>query len=108
MAYPAEDVLQTWLDALSGLDIRVKKMFGCFCVYCSGQAVGWLSEMVFSLKEVGLTYLPESLERPLPGASIREIVIPLDLCRAPWLPQAVRDTAEAVATQKERNGGRSR
>jgi len=107
MAYPTEDVLQTWLDALAGLDIRVKKMFGCYCVYCGGQAVGWLSENVFSLKEVGLTYLPENLERPLPGASIQEIVIPLDLCRAPWLPRAVQDTAEAVLARKERKSGKN-
>ena len=54
MAYPDEGVVQTWLDALKGLDVRVKKMFGCYCVYCDDQPVGWISQGVFSLREVGL------------------------------------------------------
>ena len=40
MAYPDGGVVQTWLDALRGLNIRVKKMFGCYCVYCDSQPVG--------------------------------------------------------------------
>lgn len=37
MPYPPDDVVRTWLDALSGLDVRVKKMFGCYCLYCDGR-----------------------------------------------------------------------
>ena len=61
MAYPDDGVVQTWLDAWEGLNIRLKKMFGCYCVYCDGQAVGWLSGSTFSLREVGLDYLPGRL-----------------------------------------------
>ena len=41
-------------DALKDLNVRVKKMFGCYCVYCDDEPVGWLSEDVFSLREAGL------------------------------------------------------
>lgn len=43
MAYPDDHTLQLWLDALRGLNVRVKKMFGCYCLYCDDQPVGWLS-----------------------------------------------------------------
>ena len=46
MAYPDDGTVQTWLDALHGLDIRLKKMFGCYCVYCDGVAVGWLLSLI--------------------------------------------------------------
>ena len=94
MAYPDEGVVQTWLDALRGLNIRVKKMFGCYCVYCDDQPVGWLSDTVFSLREVGLTYLPGDLKRPAPADQVQEIPIPLDYCQCHWLPRAVQDTAD--------------
>lgn len=95
MPYPDDAVVQTWLDALQGLDIRIKKMFGCCCLYCDGQPVGWLSGTVLSLREVGLPGLPGELKRPSPGDKIQEIVIPLDLCTAEWLPKLVQDTAGA-------------
>ena len=100
MAYPDEGVVQTWLDALQGLDVRVKKMFGCYCVYCDDQPVGWLSESAFSLREVGLSYLPEDLKRPSPEDQIQEIVIPLDDCNCDWLPRAVQDTANMRKAKK--------
>ena len=40
MAYEEEIMVQEWLDHLKGLDVHVKKMFGCYCLYCDGQAVG--------------------------------------------------------------------
>lgn len=93
MAYPDDGVVQTWLDALKDLNIRVKKMFGCYCVYCDDEPVGWLSEDVFSLREAGLTYLPDALKRPTPGDRVQEIPIPLDYSSCEWLPQAVQETA---------------
>ncbi len=42
MSYATEDVLQGWLGNLKGLDVEVKKMFGCHCLYCDDQAVGWI------------------------------------------------------------------
>ena len=94
MAYPDDGVVQTWLDGWEGLNIRLKKMFGCYCVYCDGQAVGWLSGSTFSLREVGLDYMPGRLKRPAPGDAIQEIPVPLDECGQEWLPRAVQDTAE--------------
>lgn len=93
MAYPDESVVHAWLDALKDLDVHVKKMFGCYCVYCDGQPVGWLTECVFSLREVGLPYLPDDLERPSSKSRCQEIVIPLDDCSCDWFPRAVQDTA---------------
>ena len=87
--------VRTWLDALRGLDVRAKKMFGCYCVYCDDEPVGWLSEDVFSLREAGLTYLPDALKRPEPGDRVQEIPIPLDYSGCEWLPRAVQDTANA-------------
>lgn len=94
MAYPDDGILQTWLDALHGVDVRVRKLFGCYCVYCDGVAVGWLSGEIFSLREVGLTGLPDHLRRPAPEDRIQEIPIPLDDCHASWLPKAVQSTAD--------------
>ena len=71
----------------------VKKMFGCYCLYCDGQPVGWLSENAFSLREVGLTDLPAEIKRPLPQDKIQEIVLPLDSYQAPWLPKVIQETA---------------
>ncbi len=64
MAYPEKEVVKQWLDALEGLPVQLKKMFGCLCVYCGGQPVGWLHGRVFSLREVGLSSLPGDLAVP--------------------------------------------
>ncbi|HIZ42502.1 MAG TPA: TfoX/Sxy family protein [Candidatus Gemmiger excrementigallinarum] len=93
MVYPKETTVRTWLAALQGLNVRVKKMFGCYCLYCDEQPVGWLSGEVLSLREVGLSYLPPTLKRPAPGDAVQEIVIPLEYCGCEWLPRAVQDTA---------------
>ena len=100
MAYPDERALSKLLDALLGLDIRVKKMFGCCCVYCDEVPVGWLNGNVFSLREVGLSYLPKELKRPHIGDSVREIVIPMEYMEADWLKAAVKDTASIMQTRK--------
>ena len=94
MAFENEQIVCEWLDRFRGLNIRVKKMFGCYCLYCDGQAVGWIHDSVLSLREVGLTYLPKELKRPAKEDRIQEIVIPLDYANADWLPRAVQDTAD--------------
>ena len=94
MAYEEEDIVREWLDHLNGLNVRTKKMFGCHCLYCDGQAVGWIHDSVLSLREVGLDYLPEDIKRPGRDDKIRELVIPFDYVNADWLPKAVRDTAD--------------
>ena len=95
MSYMAEtDTVRDWLDNLGSLDVKVRKMFGCWCLYCDGQAVGWIHGSVLSLREVGLDYLPDDIKRPDPGDRIQELVIPFDYADAEWLPKAVRDTAE--------------
>ena len=93
MAYPDENIVQLWLNSLKGLPVCVKKMFGCSCLYCDGQPVGWLSENAFSLREVGLTDLSAEIKRPLPQDKIQEIVLPLDSYQAPWLPKVIQETA---------------
>ena len=94
MAFEQEEIVREWLDRLKGLNVRVKKMFGCWCLYCDGQAVGWIHDGVLSLREVGLTYLPEEIRRPGKEDRIQELVIPLDYANADWLPRAVQDTAD--------------
>ena len=42
MAYEEENIVQEWLDYLKDLNVETKKMFGCYCLYCDGQAVGWM------------------------------------------------------------------
>ena len=88
-----KSIVQEWLDGLKALDVSVKKMFGCYCLYCDGQAVGWIHDSVMSLREVGLDYLPDDIKRPAPRDKIQELVIPLDYAKAEWLPRAVQDTA---------------
>ena len=94
MAYEDPSIVQEWLDNLSELNVKVKKMFGCYCLYCDGQAVGWIHDSVMSLREVGLDYLPDDIKRPGKEDKIQELVIPFDYVRADWLPRAVQDTAE--------------
>lgn len=99
MGYPEEKMVQTWLAALRGLDVRVKKMFGCYCLYCDDQPVGWLSGETLSLREVGLTDLPQNLKRPSPSDRIQEIVIPLEYAGCDWLRRAVQATAQIRKTE---------
>ena len=94
MAYEDFSIVQEWLDSLSDLNVKVKKMFGCYCLYCDGQAVGWIHDSVLSLREVGLEYLPKEINRPRQEDNIQELVISLDYVSAEWLPKAVQDTAD--------------
>lgn len=94
MAFEEETTVREWLDHLQGLDVRVRRMFGCHCLYCDGQAVGWIHDGVLSLREVGLTYLPKDIKRPGREDRIQELVIPFDFVNADWLPRAVQDTAD--------------
>ena len=89
-----ETIVQEWLDHLKGLNVETKKMFGCYCLYCDGQAVGWIHDTVLSLHEVGLDYLPEDIKRPGSEDKIHELVIPFDYVGAEWLIKAVQDTAD--------------
>ena len=91
MACENEKIVQEWLDHLGGLRVETKKMFGCYCLYCDGQAVGWIHDSVLSLREVGLGFLPEEIQRPAPKDKIRELVIPFDYIDAEWLPKAVQE-----------------
>lgn len=100
MAYELENIVRERMDHLKGLNVEVKKMFGCYCLYCDGQAVGWIHNSVMSLREVGLDYLPKDIKRPTKEDKIQELVIPLDYANADWLPKAVQDTAAI----RKRNG----
>ncbi len=88
-----EAIVRQWLDYLKGLNVKVRKMFGCYCLYCDGQAVCWIHDGVLSLREVGLDYLPDDIRRQEKADRIRELMIPFDHVYADWLPRAVRDTA---------------
>ena len=94
MAFEEDTIVKDWLDHLKDLNVETKKMFGCYCLYCDGQAVGWMHDSVLSLREVGLDYLPEEIKRPRPKDKIRELVIPLDYVNADWLSRAIQDTAD--------------
>lgn len=94
MPLEEERIVREWLDHLEELNVKVKKMFGCYCLYCDGQAVGWIHDSVLSLREVGLDYLPKGIRRPGREDKIQELVIPLDYANADWLPRAVQDTAD--------------
>ena len=89
-----EGIVQTWLEHLSCLHVEAKKMFGCYCLYCDGQAVGWIHDSVLSLREVGLDYLPDDIKRPKKNDKVQELVIPLDYANADWLSRAVQDTSD--------------
>ena len=96
MSYEDTSIVQEWLDHLGELNVKVKKMFGCYCLYCDGQAVGWIHDSVMSLREVGLNYLPDDIKRPGKEDKIQELVIPFDYVNAEWLPGAVRYTADLL------------
>ena len=106
MGFEQKEIVREWLDRLNGLNVRVKKMFGCWCLYCDGQAVGWLHDGVMSLREVGLDYLPADVKRPGKEDKIQELVIPLDYAHADWLPRAVRDTADIRKKEQAADKGK--
>ena len=78
MPYEEESVVAEWMDRLKDLNVSTKKMFGCYCLYCDGQAVG-------------------SEEK------VRELVIPFDYVNAEWLPKAVQNTADIRKKQTNRS-----
>ncbi len=94
MSLDEKNLVDEWLDPLKGLNVEVRKMFSCYCLYCDGQAVGWIHDSVMSLREVGLDYLPEDVKRADKTDRIQEVVIPLDHAHADWLPRAVQETAD--------------
>ena len=94
MPYNENDLVNDWLARLGGLNVAANKMFGCNCLYCDGQAVGWIHDSVLSLREVGLDYLPAEIKRPGKEDKIQELVIPFDYIDADWLARAVQDTAD--------------
>ena len=94
MSFEDKSMVYEWLDHLKGLNVEAKKMFGCYCLYCDGQAAGWIHGSVLSLREVGLKYLPGDIKRPGKDDKIQELVIPLDYANADWLRRAVQDTAD--------------
>lgn len=100
MTIMEDGIVQEWLDHLKTLHIEAKKMFGCYCLYCDGQAVGWIHDSVLSLREVGLSYLPDDIKRPTEEDKIREVVIPFDYANAEWLPKTVQDTADIRKRKK--------
>ena len=40
MSFEKESIVFDWVNHLKDLNVETKKMFGCYCVYCDGQAVG--------------------------------------------------------------------
>ncbi len=100
MSHEEDAILAEWLDRFRDLNVHAKKMFGCYCLYCDDQAVGWIHDSVFCLREVGLDYLPEDIKRTGPQDKIQELVIPFDYVHAEWLPKAVQDTAMYRKQQK--------
>ena len=61
---------------------------------------GWIHDSVLSLREVGLSYLPDDIKRPAEDDKIQEAVIPLDYANAVWLPKAIQDTADIRKKQR--------
>ena len=106
MLYEEESIVAEWLDRLKGLNVNAKKIFGCYCLYCDGQAVGWIHDSVLSLREVGLTFLPEEIKRPILKDKIQELAIPFDYVDAEWLPKAVQDTADFRKKQTDHRSTR--
>ena len=52
MPYEEESVVAEWMDHLKDLNVSTKKMFGCYCLYCDGQTVGWIHDSVLSLRDM--------------------------------------------------------
>ena len=100
MSYEEDSVIQTWVENLNELNVKVKKMFGCYCLYCDDVAVGWLHDGVLSLREVGLSFLPQDVKRPKKDDKIQELVIPFDYASAEWLPKAVQSTADILKQKR--------
>ena len=101
MAFEEKSTVKEWLYHLRDLNVSTKKMFGCRCLYCDGQAVGWIHDGVLSLREVGLDYIPGDIKGPGREDRIREMVIPIEYAAAPWLPKAVQDTADIRKKAKD-------
>lgn len=100
MAYPEKEVVKQWLDALEGLPVQLKKMFGCLCVYCGGSRWAGFTGQVFSLREVGLSSPRGTSAAPSRAAPSKKSP---SLWSAPekagWR-QAVKETAQRRREEK--------
>lgn len=102
MAATDQEVVGRLLASYPDLLLFTKKMFGCTCVYCNSQPVGWVSDGTFWLKHVPVC--SAALAGQLPGyaASRRQLPVPESLFGAPWLREVLTQTAYYTAFHKRR------
>jgi TfoX/Sxy family transcriptional regulator of competence genes len=86
-------------DQLAGLDVRTGKMFGEYCLYCDGKAVGFICDDDLFLKPTDADpalFRATEPAPPYPGAKDYHRV-PGDLLEdREWLQEAVQATADAL------------
>jgi hypothetical protein len=85
--------LEFLLSCLEGLNIRAKKIFLYYRLSCDDEVVGWFSDGVLKLRDVGLGYLPGTIYRPGPAALVNEVRIEAIYFEAEWLRRAILETA---------------
>ncbi|MCB0882607.1 MAG: TfoX/Sxy family protein [Thermoleophilia bacterium] len=101
------------LDQLCPLDVRVRRMFGEFALYCDERVVGFVCDDELFVKRTdgpGDMAADLPLGRPYPGAK-EYLRVPGDrLENRDWLQDLVRATAAAVppSAPGRARGGRSR
>ena len=80
--------------------IYAKKMFGCYCVYFDMVPVGWVSDGIFWLKNVGRNdlYTEDYLREK---KHLRQIPVFIEQFHLPWFKEIVSKTA-MVVKQKQK------
>ena len=96
------DYIESQLSSLP--DIRSRKMFGEYCVYCQDKVIALVCDDIMFMKvtEPGLKFIPEKAGvPPYPGAK-NYLPVPKDkLKNQAWLADFVQQTAAALPTKKK-------
>jgi hypothetical protein len=92
---------QTLLSALDGLELHFKKERDHHYVYYEGKRIGWLSNGMLRLFDVGLVDLPSFVYRPTPNSLGHEIIIDDKYFHEPWLRIVIIETVEYLEHQSK-------
>lgn len=97
-----EIVANQLIGSFPDIQLSAKKMFGCYCVYCNLQPVGWISSGLFCVKNVQPCHNILASHLAVYNDAQCEIPVPNTDFGAPWLREVLLQTAYYVAFHKKK------
>lgn len=93
MSDMSEAMASRLIASFPDLPLRAKKMFGCLCIYCSDQPVGWVSNGRFDLKHRPCCRDLLAGNLAVYREDLHEVPIPETAFGTPWLRDVLIKTA---------------